>query len=161
MVTKRYNEAMNYFMYHMPFGRLTLVADGNELVSILFGAVDLPYEQQSSAVTNRAATELQEYFAGKRTSFDIPYRLVGSAFQKRVWQASTHIPFGHTLTYQNVAMAIGKPSSFRAVGSAVAHNPLPILVPTHRIIASDGAVGDFADAPKVKRFLVDFERGHL
>jgi methylated-DNA-[protein]-cysteine S-methyltransferase len=151
---------MNYFAYHMPPGRLTIVADGDELVRILFGAVELPCELRSSTVTNTAATELLEYFAGKRTSFDIPYRLKGSAFQRRVWEASTHIPYGQTLTYQDVAEGIGKPTSFRAVGSAVAHNPLPIVVPTHRIVASDGTVGDFADAPKVKQYLVELERRH-
>jgi methylated-DNA-[protein]-cysteine S-methyltransferase len=105
-------------------------------------------------------TQIDRYLKGKIRKFDTPLDLRGTPFQKRVWDALLKIPYGHTRTYQDVARAIGHPRAFRAVGNANGSNCIPLIIPCHRVIASDGGLGGYGHGLEVKRRLLDLERAH-
>lgn len=107
-------------------------------------------------ITEQAAVELQEYFAGKRTEFTVAALPCGSAFQQRVWSALSRVPYGRVVTYGALAAAIGQPTACRAVASAVGKNPLLILVPCHRVVAAAG-LGGFSAGLEAKRILLTLE----
>ncbi|MDP8314622.1 MAG: methylated-DNA--[protein]-cysteine S-methyltransferase, partial [Candidatus Celaenobacter antarcticus] len=96
-----------------------------------------------------------------RKHFDLPLILVGTSFQRKVWEYIQHIPFGETQTYNEVAQGIGHPNAQRAVGNALHTNPIPIIVPCHRVVRTDGGLGGFGLGIDVKQKLLDFERKHL
>ncbi len=104
-----------------------------------------------------AVRQLREYFAGTRRKFAVPLDLDGTEFQQRAWAAMCGIRYGHTLSYAQQAKAIGKPKAVRAVGSANGANPVPIIVPCHRVIASDGSLGGYALGLTMKRYLLALE----
>ncbi len=110
---------------------------------------------------NEYLTQLKEYFAGNRKQFDIPLILIGTPFQTKVWEYIQQIPYGETQTYSDVAQEIGHPNSSRAVGNALHVNPIPIVVPCHRVIRSDGGLGGFGLGIDIKQKLLDLERQHL
>jgi len=152
-----------------PIGPLGLVARDGNLAGIFFGAEPgtFPFQvertwgkagAQSAAPFAEVKRQLEEYFAGKRLVFKIPLDLdQGTAFQRRVWKALLEIPYGRTLSYKEVAHAIGQPSAVRAVGSANGSNPLPIVVPCHRVVASDGTMGGYGGGLHVKKHLLQLE----
>lgn len=149
---------MNYFIYAMPLGRLTIVANESGLTQILFGPHSIEgAAKRPSALTNTAATQLQEYFAGKRRDFDLPLDPHGTEFQLKVWDQLKRIPYGETRTYAQVAEAVGSPKGFRAVGLANNKNPLPIVVPCHRVIGAGGKLVGYAAGIKIKRYLLELE----
>ena len=121
----------NYFVYAMPMGRLSIAADEAGICAIAFGDVAHDGPRRPSALTNKAATQLQEYFAGKRRFFDIPLSPHGTEFQLKVWKALETIPYGQTRTYAEIAEMVGSPKGFRAVGLANNKIPLPIVPPRH------------------------------
>ncbi len=102
--------------------------------------------------------QLEEYFAGARRSFDLPLAPEGTAFQRTVWQALTRIPYGETASYGEIARRIGSPQASRAVGLANGSNPLPIVVPCHRVIGADGSLTGFGGGLEIKRKLLALER---
>ena len=104
-----------------------------------------------------AVRQLREYFAGTRRKFAVPLDLDGTEFQQRAWAVMCGIRYGHTLSYAQQAKAIGKPKAVRAVGSANGANPVPIIVPCHRVIASDGSLGGYALGLTMKRYLLALE----
>lgn len=104
-----------------------------------------------------AAAQLDEYFAGKRTEFDVPLDLSGTVFQRDVWQALVDIPFGCHISYAQHAQKLGKPKALRAVGAAIGRNPVSIIVPCHRVLGSSGAVTGYAGGLERKRFLLALE----
>ncbi len=148
---------MNHFVYAMPLGRLTIAANDRGITRIAFGDVPLESPRRPSALTNTAATQLQEYFAGKRRAFDVPIDLQGSPFQLEVWNRLSAIPYGETRTYAQVAEEIGRPRAFRAVGMANNKNPIPIIVPCHRVIGAGGKLVGYAAGIKLKRYLLEHE----
>ena len=114
-------------------------------------------EDPHDPVLRRAAAELVEYAAGKRTIFDLPVRLDGTAFQRKVWDALAQIPFGQTRSYQDIAVAIGRPGASRAVGQANHHNPVAPIIPCHRVITSTGTLGGYGGGMPLKRALLEHE----
>ncbi len=102
--------------------------------------------------------QLQEYFDGARSVFDLPLQMNGTAFQKKVWEAICDIPLGETRTYGQIAKAIGKPAAARAVGTALNKNPIAIIVPCHRIVGSNGALTGYAGGLKNKKWLLEHEK---
>ena len=110
-----------------------------------------------SPLLERTVSELEEYFAGKRNSFDIVLKPVGTEFQAMVWQSLLTVPYGHTATYMSIAEAIGRPLSVRAVANAIGANPLSILIPCHRIIGADGTLTGYAGGLEAKRYLLELE----
>lgn len=149
-----------YFIYPTPMGRITLASNGEALTHLAFGPVELPGLNMPTALTNEAATQIQEYLAGKRKVFDVPLAPAGTEFQKRVWQALQCIPYGETRSYQEVAAMIGNPKALRAVGGANNKNPLLILIPCHRVIGANGDLVGYAAGLKIKRFLLNLEQQH-
>ena len=115
---------------------------------------------KASEMTRRAVKELEEYFQGKRKEFTVPCVPEGTDFQKRVWEALTRIPYGVTRTYKEIAVEIGNSRSSRAVGMANHKNPVPIIIPCHRVIGSDGRLTGYAGGLGVKEFLLNLERGN-
>ncbi|MCZ4272625.1 methylated-DNA--[protein]-cysteine S-methyltransferase [Maritalea porphyrae] len=105
-----------------------------------------------------AIMQLNEYFAGERTVFDLNIQLEGSAFNKSVWTALTQIPFGDVITYGELAGRIGQPEGAQAVGNANGQNPLPIIVPCHRVIAAKNNIGGFTGGVEKKQFLLQLEK---
>ena len=119
-------------------------------------------EYRHSPVGASAAKQLDEYFCGKRTKFDIPIIFAGTDFQNIVWQSLLAIPYGKTISYKEQAQSIGRPKSIRAVAAANGHNPVAIIVPCHRVIGSSGRLTGYAGGLAAKQFLLDLESGlHL
>lgn len=123
----------SYFTYSTQHGPITIKATERGVCELAFSDAALGGVKRASEVTNAAATQIQEYLAGKRREFDVPLDLHGSPFQKLVWGEVCSIPYGETKTAADVALAIGKAGAHRSVGTAIRRNPLPILVPTHRV----------------------------
>lgn len=103
--------------------------------------------------------QLEEYFAGRRRDFDLPLAPQGTGFQRQVWRALEEIPFGETRSYADVARAVGRPRGYQAVGQANHENPIGIVIPCHRVIATDGGLGGYAGGVERKRHLLDLETG--
>lgn len=119
--------------------------------------------ETSPAVSSRRCTavrrQLEEYFSGKRTEFDLDLHPEGTAFQCRVWKELTRIPYGTTKSYREIAEGVGSPNAFRAVGQANHHNPIVIVIPCHRVVGADGSLTGFGGGLPVKRALLTLERG--
>jgi len=111
----------------------------------------------ASALLTRARRQLAEYFARTRTTFDVPLDPAGSAFQRRVWDALRAIPYGTTLSYSELARRLGDPRATRAVGAANARNPIPIIVPCHRVVGASGQLTGFGGGLDRKRWLLEHE----
>lgn len=115
------------------------------------------YREGTSTVIEHAVSELEEYFAGTRREFNIPLRLCGTEFQTQVWKALSHIPYGITISYADLASRLGRPGSVRAVANAVGSNPLSIIVPCHRVVGRYGSLTGYAGGLTAKRFLISME----
>jgi methylated-DNA-[protein]-cysteine S-methyltransferase len=123
------------------------------------GAADA--DDATSDVMAQARRELEEYFAGERTDFTVPLRFTrGTAFQQQVWRALAAIPHGTTISYAELADRVGRPNAFRAVGQANGANPIPIVLPCHRVLASGGAIGGYGGGLAMKRALLGLEGVH-
>ncbi len=114
----------------------------------------------SSAVIEQAHSELEEYFAGRRQSFDLPLCCSGTPFQRRVWQALRQIPYGQTRTYYQIAQAIDHPLAARAVGAANGRNPIAIIIPCHRLVGADGSLTGYGGGLWRKQHLLELEKHH-
>jgi methylated-DNA-[protein]-cysteine S-methyltransferase len=119
--------------------------------------VETAQNASAQAILKKTKQQLDQYFAGKRTSFDVALDLVGTEFQVQAWRALCRIPFGKTISYSQQAANIKKPKAFRAVGSANGKNPIPIIVPCHRVVASDGSLGGYSLGLKMKKQLLALE----
>jgi methylated-DNA-[protein]-cysteine S-methyltransferase len=146
-----------------PIGRLEITAVGDTVVGLdIERAGRLPHEstpEKKSKVLTLAAKQLAEYFAGKRTNFDVPVSLGGTQFQRSVWGVLEGIPFGEVRSYGDVGMSTGRATAGRAVGGAVGANPVPIIVPCHRVLASDGRITGYSGGNGIstKVWLLDHE----
>lgn len=151
---------------YTPIGTLLLQECDGQLtdLTIIPPGESLPGESAGEGpVLARAIRQLGEYFAGRRSSFDLPLVLpAGSEFYRRVVQSLSEIPYGEILTYGELAARAGSPHAARAVGRVMATNPLPIIIPCHRVVAAGGLTGGYSGGGGVdtKRWLLDFERGH-
>ena len=150
-----------------PLGRIELISDGEALTSLaiegtaLSGHGHLQHGGKpgtNDAVTKQAAKELDEYFAGTRTDFDVPVKLVGTEFQQKIWHELLAIPYGQTSTYGELAALAGSPQASRAVGGAVGANPVPIIIPCHRILASDNKITGYSGGSGIPTKIMLLER---
>lgn len=145
-----------------PVGRLRLVADGDSLRQVWFERERHPKAMGEDWVRNSDAVafarqQLEEYFAGTRQIFDLPLRPLGTPFQCEVWQALAHIPYASTISYGQLAQRLGQPLAVRAVGAANGRNPLPIILPCHRVIGANGSLTGFGGGLPTKRWLLTME----
>lgn len=168
-------ETLGYTIYQSSVGPLFLAASGRGLVALEFD-LRLPGQQtirpnprdlreenekihfeESSRTLRPYVGELEEYFAGERREFSFALDMRGTAFQKDCWTALLAIPYGETRTYADIARAVGRPQGFRAVGMANNRNPIAIVVPCHRVIASDGTLCGYGGGLDIKRKLLQLE----
>jgi methylated-DNA-[protein]-cysteine S-methyltransferase len=151
----------NELVVASPVGKLRLVASEKGLVAIDVrnnAKQEVTARNPSAqAVLIQTKKQLEQYFAGKRTTFDVALDLVGTEFQVQAWRALCRIPFGKTISYGQQAANIKKPKAFRAVGSANGKNPIPIIVPCHRVVASDGSLGGYSLGLRMKKQLLALE----
>jgi methylated-DNA-[protein]-cysteine S-methyltransferase len=137
-------------------GRLTVEGDDRVLTRIGFGPPHAP--QGDAAALAAAAIQLEQYFAGERTDFELDLELAGTPFERRVWEEVRAIPYGRTATYAEIARRVGRPGASRAVGRANARNPVAVIVPCHRVVGSNGSLTGYAGGLEMKRALLDLER---
>ncbi|MDR2292528.1 MAG: methylated-DNA--[protein]-cysteine S-methyltransferase [Prevotellaceae bacterium] len=148
----------NYYSYNIKTICILIVEDNGYVVEIAFAKKEIEGNEKETDVIKQAAAQLEEYFAGKRQSFDFPINLQGSEFQKRVWVALQNIPYGELRTYKQIAEKIGNSKASRAVGMANNKNPLPIVVPCHRVTGSNGKLIGYAYGLDMKAYLIDIEK---
>jgi methylated-DNA-[protein]-cysteine S-methyltransferase len=147
-------------------GSLLLAGSSAGLKLVSFGAghrarsVDPEWQLDNSAFLE-VVDQLQSYFAGERKNFELPLVLEGTDFQKRVWTALQKIPYGQTISYKKLAETVGSPKAVRAVGAANGANPIPIIIPCHRVIGHDGSLTGFGGGLPLKKRLIELESHQL
>lgn len=142
-----------------PVGELQICANSDGICALLYAPED-GVTENSNIHTQNAKQQLQEYFDGSRQDFELPLSVHGTDFQHLVWQQLSNIPFGQCRSYRDIALALNKPKAMRAVGAANGRNPLPVIVPCHRVIGSDGTLTGFAGGLEMKEWLLRHE-GYL
>ncbi len=142
--------------YSSPIGDLFITANHDALLRINWNIRN--YEYNSNEITELTILQLKEYFAGKRKTFTIPLKLEGTPFQKSVWEALQKIEYGTSKSYSWISKKINNPKATRAVGNANNKNPIPIIVPCHRVIRADGRLGGYAGGLEIKKYLLNLER---
>ena len=138
---------------------LYLVATETHLINIQFTKPQKAL-LQTTELLSMATIQLDEYFQGKRTVFSLPFKLTGTPFQLAVWKELQNIPYGKTTSYKEIAQKINKPKAYRAVGMANNKNPLPIIIPCHRVIGSNGKLIGYAGGLNLKNYLLELEKSH-
>lgn len=156
---------MYYCFLDTPIGELLLAGEDGALSMIGFPKGSMRREPEADWIFNEqpladACTQLREYFAGERQTFDIPLKLDGTEFQVSVLKALQEIPYGETASYGDIARRIGRPKAVRAVGAANGRNPIPIVVPCHRVIGSTGDLTGFGGGLDTKEALLRLEAEH-
>ena len=138
---------------------LYLVATETHLINIQFTQPKKAL-LQTTELLSMATIQLDEYFQGKRTTFSLPFKLTGTPFQLAVWKELQNIPYGQTTSYKEIAQKINKPKAYRAVGMANNKNPLPIIIPCHRVIGSNGKLIGYVGGLNLKNYLLELEKSH-
>ncbi len=147
------------FSYITLIGTVSISEDGEgRITGVFLPNSNLPcMEDRESEIIAEAAGQLNEYFSGKRTNFDLPLGIEASEFGLSVLNAISRIPYGETRTYAEIAEDAGSPRAYRAVGTVCSGNPLPIIIPCHRVVPTSGGIGNYAGGTAMKRRLLDFE----
>ena len=158
---KSNNEQLYSFIYDSPIGPLTLIASEEGLVALEFGKKKRKEHIDDAKRLAPYRKQLDEYFAGKRQEFTIALDIRGTDFQKRCWQQLLKIPYGQTRSYRQIAEAVGNRNAVRAVGLANGQNPIAIIVPCHRVIASDGTLCGYGGGLDIKEELLRLEGARL
>ena len=159
---------MHFCRYPSPLGNLILAEEEGAIVYCQWeDTIDEQMiekwtedKEQNSVLLTEACHQLTEYFAQKRKTFTLPIRLKGTPFQQIVWDGLLQIPYGETLSYAELARRIGRNKAARAVGNANHHNPLMIIIPCHRVVASNGEISGYAGGTARKAWLLEKEKGH-
>ena len=158
--------------YQSPIGKILIESSGKGIKTLIFTDGDemtshrQKYREMSSApektgrMSSQCIAQLDDYFSGKRKAFDLPLDLEGTIFQKRVWEELRRIPYGQTISYDELARRIGQPTAMRAVANANRLNCVCILIPCHRVIGKDGSLTGYGGGLWRKRLLLELERGH-
>ena len=159
---------MNIYTYKTNIGEITIASENGAITTLKRSdsenpASQIPADNASfsllpSELTNKAATQLEEYLARKRQEFDLPIRPKGTAFQRSVWNALTSIPYGETRSYKQIAQMLGNPNACRAVGLANNKNPIWIIIPCHRVIGSNGSLVGYGGGLEMKEQLILLEK---
>jgi methylated-DNA-[protein]-cysteine S-methyltransferase len=151
----------NELVMETPVGKLRLVASNKGLTAIdvkaTYSKLATKPDGRAQEILAETRKQLTQYFAGDRKKFDLPFDLTGTPFQVKAWKTLTRIPYGKTISYSEQAKAMRKAKAFRAVGSANGKNPILIIIPCHRVIASNGGLGGYSLGLKMKRQLMKLE----
>lgn len=149
---------MDFCLFDTPVGQMALAGEGDAISRLYLPGLPLPrLASRETPLLARGREELLEYLAGARRDFDLPLAPQGTPFQQRVWAALREIPYGQTRSYRELALAAGSPRSYRAVGMANHRNPIPILIPCHRVVGADGSLTGYAGGLELKRKLLELE----
>ena len=140
-----------------PVGRLVVAETNGKISRLYLPGNPVDFVPGESPLLRKAARQLEEYFAGKRRTFDLPLLLDGTPFQVAVWQKLCEIPYGETVAYSDIASAVGRPAACRAVGGANNRNPLAIFIPCHRVIGKSGSLVGYGGGLAVKQYLLQLE----
>lgn len=149
---------MNRIVFDTPVGPMALEEDGAALTALYLPCRPMPPAGAETALLARGRAELLAYFQGKRRAFDLPLSPRGTPFQLAVWRELERVPYGTVVTYGALAARVGRPRACRAVGQANHRNPLPILLPCHRVVGSGGALTGYAGGLALKKYLLKLER---
>ena len=149
----------NPFLIRTDLTSLAVTLEHDAVTEIRFGGS--ASRTAATSLEHRVADELLEYFAGTRTEFTVPLSPAGTDFQRTVWRALQRIPYGETRTYGEIAEAVGRPGAARAVGTANHRNPVPIIIPCHRVVGANGQLCGFGGGLDVKRRLLELEASHM
>ena len=152
---------MTQLSFLTPLGEMTVFEDGGAIVALDWGRgahADPARAGEATPLLRQARDQLQDYFDGRRLAFDLPLAPRGTAFQRRVWDALCRIPPGQTRSYAEIGREVGCRAA-RAIGQANGANPIPILIPCHRVVGADGSLGGYSggEGPATKRYLLDLE----
>jgi methylated-DNA-[protein]-cysteine S-methyltransferase len=142
-----------------PIGELLLAGDGHALTAVHMDGTPGPGWQQDPGALREPSEQLRAYFAGELREFDLPLAPHGTPFQQEVWSALREIPYGSTISYGELAAAVGRPDAPRAVGAANGRNPIAVVIPCHRVIGASGALTGYGGGLPRKRLLLDLEAG--
>lgn len=155
------NHSLRTLHYLSPLGTLRIdTLSSGEVIGMVRVEEHSP-EEQTTSDTQIPVQELNEYFSGTRKTFSVPIQLLeGSTFEQKVWRGLLRIPYGETVSYKNLALLIGHPNAFRAVGTALSKNPIPIILPCHRVVKSDGSLGEFGWGREWKEYLLGIEKSY-
>jgi O-6-methylguanine DNA methyltransferase len=141
-----------------PIGACTAIENDGEVIRLILPG--LPAPPSAGAPQTALASQLAEYFEGRRREFTVPTKLDGPAFFTAAWQAALQIPYGETMTYARLAESAGRPDAVRACGQAMARNPLPLLVPCHRVVYAGGKRQNYLGGEAMKKYLLELEAQH-
>lgn len=147
-----------YFKYETLIGNLWIAEKDSQIVGISFWNKFPDFEEKETSVIKKAIKQLQEYFSGKRNTFDLPLNPLGTTFQQAVWTALLKIPYAETYSYKRIAEMIGNPKASRAVGLANNRNPIAIIIPCHRVVGSNGKLIGYAGGLNIKETLLELEK---
>lgn len=153
----------NIFYYNTEIGRILIAEENSKITNLIFEGVELyfdEYLEKESEILKQASKQLNEYLSGKRKEFLLPLNPDGTDFMKKVWICLKKIPYGTTCSYKDIAEKINKPKAFRAVGNANNRNPIPVIIPCHRVIKSDGNTSGYSGGNQIKRFLLQIESSY-
>jgi methylated-DNA-[protein]-cysteine S-methyltransferase len=153
-----------YTTMESPIGELLLVGDGETLSGLYMQDGRKPKQiatdwTESAASFTDVKRQLEEYFAGERTTFEVKLAAEGAPFEREVWHALEEIPYGETVSYGEIARRVGQPTAARAVGTANGRNPIAVIVPCHRVIGADGSLTGYGGGLERKRLLLELEQG--
>jgi methylated-DNA-[protein]-cysteine S-methyltransferase len=158
---------MNYCYLESPIGKLLIAGDHEAILQINFAKNGKPakpegeWQESQRGPVAQAVRQLREYFAGARTEFDLPLAPHGTEFQRSVWRRLQEIPYGETISYGELARRVGNPKASRAVGAANGQNPIPIVIPCHRVIGANGKLTGFGGGLPTKQALLALEAHQL
>lgn len=150
---------MEFLTFSTPFGEMALGEEGGAVVRLYLPNTPTPrLMSRETPLLAEGRRQVLEYLAGERHSFDLPLAPQGTPFQKRVWAAVEKIPYGQSYTYGEIALAAGCPRGSRAVGMACSQNPIPIIIPCHRVVGASGALTGYAGGVELKQVLLKMEQ---
>ncbi len=152
---------LTQWKYHSTIGTLYLVGSDQGLTGLYWEEQPIAYAKKREGIFEVASIQLGEYFHGKLKYFDLPLDPIGTPFQMNVWSQLKKIPYGKTKSYKEIARLMKNEKAFRAVGTANGKNPLCIIIPCHRVIASDGSLAGFSGGLERKQFLLELEKNNL
>lgn len=145
--------------YQSPVGLLEIKADEEAITGVRLAEEEEFY--RANDITHEAVKQLKEYFAGDRKEFDVPIKITGTDFQKRVYHALLQVPYGSTVSYKDLTIMAGNRRGYQATGQAMHVNKIMIIVPCHRVISNDGGIGGYGQHIEVKKYLLRMEGGWL
>ena len=154
---------MNLYYYATALGRIGITERDGRITALCFEGEPVPQQADicETAVLREAATQLKAYLAGERRCFSLSLEPVGTPFMQSVWRALCDIPYGRTVSYRDIAAAVGNPKASRAVGRANNRNPLPIFIPCHRVIGANGALVGYGGGLAIKVMLLEIEKFYV